>query len=134
MRRSIATWSAASSRALVRGDMHAQIAVTQMGAGRVKDLCERFGAEALCEAFAAILMAAADGLRGAIAKLPRGVTASAEGLLDSDGVVVDRPIKLAVAIAVGDGIIEFDFSASDPQASGPVNLRPSMVEACVFYC
>src|SRR5246500_1967418 len=29
--------------ALVRGDMHAQIAVTQMGAARVKALCERFG-------------------------------------------------------------------------------------------
>jgi N-methylhydantoinase B len=33
---------------------------------------------------------------------------------------------------VGDRAI-FDFSASDPQARGPVNLRPSMVEACVFY-
>jgi N-methylhydantoinase B len=120
--------------ALVRGDMHAQIAVTQMGATRVGELCERFGAGTMCEAFAAILKAAADGLRGAIAKLPRGATAHVEGVLDSDGVVVDRPIKLAVAITVGDGIIEFDFSASDPQASGPVNLRPSMVEACVFYC
>ena len=30
--------------ALVRGDIHAQIAVTQMGAQRVKQLCERFGA------------------------------------------------------------------------------------------
>jgi N-methylhydantoinase B len=120
--------------ALVRGDMQAQIAVTQMGAARVKDLCERFGAGTLCAAFAAILKAAADGLRGAIAKLPHGAAAHAEGLLDSDGVVVDRPIKLAVKITVGDGIVEFDFSASDPQASGPVNLRPSMVEACVFYC
>src|SRR6516225_5085338 len=120
--------------ALVRGDMQAQIAVTQMGAARVKDLCGRFGAGTVCEAFAAILKAAADGLRGAIAKLPRGATAHAEGLLDSDGVVVNRPIKLAVTITVGDGIVEFDFSASDPQASGPVNLRPSMVEACVFYC
>jgi N-methylhydantoinase B len=120
--------------ALVRGDMHAQIAVTQMGAARVKDLCERFGPGTLCEAIAAILKAAADGLRGAIVKLPQGATAHAAGLLDSDGVVVDRPIKLAVKITVGDGIVEFDFSASDPQASGPVNLRPSMVEACVFYC
>jgi N-methylhydantoinase B len=120
--------------ALVRGDMHAQIAVTQLGAARVGELCGRFGAETLCEAFAAILKAAADGLRGAIARLPPGVTASAEGLLDSDGVVVDRPIRLAVTITAGDGIVEFDFSASDRQASGPVNLRPSMVEACVFYC
>ena len=30
--------------ALVRGDMQAQIAVTQMGAARVKELCGRFGA------------------------------------------------------------------------------------------
>ena len=29
---------------LVRGDMQAQIAVTRMGAERVKDLCARFGA------------------------------------------------------------------------------------------
>ena len=29
---------------LVRGDMHAQIAVTEMGAARVKELCGRFGA------------------------------------------------------------------------------------------
>src|SRR5258708_7769682 len=118
--------------ALVRGDMNAQIAVTQMGAARVKELCARFGAETLCEAFAAILKAAADGLRAAIAKLPSS-TAAAEGFLDGDGVVMDRPIKLAVAVAVENGIVTFDFSASDAQAAGPENLRPSMVEACVFY-
>jgi N-methylhydantoinase B len=120
--------------ALVRGDMNAQIAVTQMGAARVKELCARFGAETLCDAFAAILRAAADGLRGALAKLPSDATAQAEGFLDGDGVVMDRPIKLAVAVTVGNGIVTFDFSASDAQAAGPVNLRPSMVEACVFYC
>src|SRR5260221_14143325 len=36
--------------ALVRGDMNAQIAVTQMGAAHVKELCARFGAETLCAA------------------------------------------------------------------------------------
>ena len=119
--------------ALVRGDMNAQIAVTQMGAARVKELCARFGAETLCEAFAAILRAAADGLRTAIARLPSGREASAEGFLDGDGVVMNRPIKLAVMVTVENGIVTFDFSASDAQAAGPVNLRPSMVEACVFY-
>jgi N-methylhydantoinase B len=118
--------------ALVRGDIHAQIAVTQMGATRVKELCGRFGATIVTDAFAAILKGAADELRAAIAKLPEG-TSSAEGFLDSDGVVVDKPIKLAVTVAVKDGLAHFDFSNSDPQAKGPVNLRPSMVEACVFY-
>jgi N-methylhydantoinase B len=118
--------------ALVRGDMQAQIAVTQMGATRVKELCGRFGAATVTGAFAAILGGAAEELRNAIAKLPAG-EAYAEGLLDSDGVSIDKPIKLAVKITIADGGATFDFSASDPQARGPVNLRPSMVEACVFY-
>src|SRR5262249_15549489 len=110
----------------------AQIAVTRMGAARVKELCGRFGARTLADAFAAILKGAADELRAAIAKLPEG-RAAAEGLLDSDGVAVDKPVKLAVTVAIERGGASFDFSASDPQAKGPVNLRPSMVEACVFY-
>ncbi len=118
--------------ALMRGDIHAQIAVTQMGAARVNELCTRFGAATVTEAFAAILKGAADELRAAILKLPEG-EASAEGFLDSDGIVVDKPIKLAVTVAIKDGVARFDFSNSDPQARGPVNLRPSMVEACVFY-
>ena len=117
---------------LVRGDIHAQIAVTQMGAARVKELCGRFGAGTVTDAFAAILKGAADELRAAIAKLPSG-SASAEGLLDNDGIEIDRPIKLAVTVTISDGIAHFDFSDSAPQAKGPVNLRPSMVEACVFY-
>ncbi|HEY6993271.1 MAG TPA: hydantoinase B/oxoprolinase family protein [Xanthobacteraceae bacterium] len=118
--------------ALVRGDIHAQIAVTQMGAARVKELCGRFGAGTVTAAFAAILKGAADELRAAIAGLTEGES-SAEGLLDSDGVVLDRPVKLAVTVAIKGGLAHFDFSDSDPQARGPVNLRPSMVEACVFY-
>jgi len=119
--------------ALVRGDMQAQIAVTRMGAVRVRDLCERFGSDTVCQAFAAILKGAAAEMGAAIAKLPSG-TATAEGFLDSDGVTVDKSIKLAVTVTIEDGIATFDFSGSDPQARGPVNLRPSMVEACVFYC
>jgi N-methylhydantoinase B len=118
--------------ALVGGDMHAQIAVTQMGAQRVKELCERFGAHTVGDAFAAILQGAADELCAAIVALPEGES-FAEGLLDNDGVLVDKPVKLAVTIAIKGGVASFDFSGSDPQARGPVNLRPSMVEACVFY-
>jgi N-methylhydantoinase B len=117
---------------LMRGDIHAQVAVTRMGAARVKQLCERFSPRVILDAFAAILDGAANELRGAIGKLPDG-EASAEGFLDSDGVDVDRPVKLAVTVSIKDGIASFDFSRSDPQARGPVNLRPSMVEACVFY-
>src|SRR5499426_1516565 len=103
---------------LVRGDVRAQIAVTEMGAARVKDLCARFGADSVTDAFAAILQGAADEMRAALRQLPDG-TASAEGFLDSDGVVVDQPIRLAVTVTIHDGLASFDFSASDAQARGP---------------
>src|SRR5438309_357425 len=87
---------------LMRGDIHAQIAVTQMGSAHVKELCGRFGDATVTGAFAAILKGAADELRAAIARLPEG-SASAEGYLDSDGIEVDKPIKLAVTVTVKDG-------------------------------
>ncbi len=119
--------------ALMRGDIHAQIAVTQMGAARMKELCARFRVPTVRDAFAAILKRAADEMRAAIGGLPDG-EAAAEGLLDSDGVEVDKPIRLAVTVTIAGEVATFDFSSSDPQARGPVNLRPSMIEACVFYC
>ena len=117
----------------MKGDVGAQIAVTEMGAARVAELAERFGADTLQDAFAAILKGAADELAGRIAKLPAG-TAEAHGFIDSDGVDFSKPVKLAVKVTIADGRATFDFSGSDPQAKGPVNLRPSMIEACVFYC
>src|SRR5215203_5568013 len=63
---------------LVRGDIHAQIAVTQMGASRMKELCGRFSAQTVRDAFAAILKGAAEEMRAAVARLPDG-EAAAEG-------------------------------------------------------
>jgi N-methylhydantoinase B len=117
---------------LVRGDMHAQMAATRIGADRVLETCDRFGAAAVMEAFAALLAGAAAELRAAIKALPDG-EASAEGHMDNDGVELERPVRFAVTIRVQKGEITFDFTKSDRQAKGPINLRPAMVEACVFY-
>jgi N-methylhydantoinase B len=118
---------------LVRGDIHAQVAATNMGVERMKEYTERFGGDIVIAAFDAILNGAAEELRAAIAALPDG-TSSAVGYMDDDGVERDKPVKFAVTITVkGDRAI-FDYSDSGPQAKGPVNLRPAMVEACTFYC
>lgn len=117
---------------LVLGDIHTQIAVTQMGMERIRELCERFTASAVTEAFQVIIDGAASQLRAVIEQLPDG-SSYAEGVLDSDGIDVDKPLKLAVEVTINKGTAIFDFSKSAPQARGPVNLRPSMVEACVFY-
>ncbi|MGZ0245788.1 MAG: hydantoinase B/oxoprolinase family protein, partial [Alphaproteobacteria bacterium] len=64
--------------------------------------------------------------------LPDGV-ASADGYMDDDGVEMDKGVYFAVTITKKGDNITFDFSNSQAQAKGPINLRPSMVEACVFY-
>jgi N-methylhydantoinase B len=117
---------------LVRGDVRAQIAATAMGVGRMQDHCARFGTETVTGAFAAILKSAADEMQAAIAALPDG-EASADGYMDDDGVEMDKGVYFACTITKKGKDITFDFSNSQPQAKGPVNLRPSMVEACVFY-
>jgi N-methylhydantoinase B len=117
---------------LVAGDIGAQVAATEMGVTRMEELAKRFGAQNVTGAFAAILKGAADELAAAIGDLPAG-TASAEGFMDSDGIELDRMIRMAVTVTVKDGRVRFDFSDSDKQAKGPINLRPSMVEACCFY-
>ena len=118
--------------ALVRGDIHAQIAVTQMGA-RASRSCARVSARARSPMPSRPSSRARPTSCARPSPSCRRGKQSAEGLLDSDGVVLDKPVKLAVTVAIKDGIASFDFSDSDPQARGPVNLRPSMVEACVFY-
>jgi N-methylhydantoinase B len=117
---------------LVRGDMHAQMAATRMGAERILETCDRFGAAVVMDAFTALLAGAAAELRAAVKALPDG-EASAEGFMDNDGVELDRPVRFAVTVRVRNGDITFDFTKCDRQAKGPMNLRPSMVEACVFY-
>ncbi|MPZ56271.1 MAG: hypothetical protein GEU91_07160 [Rhizobiales bacterium] len=118
---------------LVRGDMRAQIASTQMGAARMQELAQRFGATTVADAFATMLNGAAAELRAAVAALPDGES-YAEGFMDSDGIERDRPVRFACTVRVEKGEITFDFTKADRQAKGPVNLRPTMVEACVFYC
>ena len=71
-------------------------------------------------------------MRTAIAALPDG-EAEAHGYMDDDGVEMDKGVYFAVNILKKGEDITFDFSNSQPQAKGPINLRPSMVEACVFY-
>ena len=117
---------------LVRGDIRAQIAATEIGAKRMQDHCARFGIETVTGSFAAILKAAADEMQAAITALPDG-EASADGYMDDDGIEMDKGVYFAVTITKKGKDITFDFSNSQPQAKGPINLRPSMVEACVFY-
>jgi N-methylhydantoinase B len=114
------------------GDMRAQLGVTKVGAQRLADLATRMGIEVMDSAFEQMLEQGAETLRRVVETWPDG-RVSVTGYLDHDGLNVERPVKLAVTIEkLGDSMI-FDFSDSDDQTDGPVNMTPMYADAAVFY-
>jgi N-methylhydantoinase B len=114
------------------GDLRGQVAACKVGARRLQDLCERFGAATVTAATGELLELIAARLRAALKLWPDG-THEAEGLLDHDNINLQRSIRAHLAITkTGDRIL-FDFTGSDAQAQGAVNLVAPMVKnSC--YC
>jgi len=114
------------------GDMRAQVGVTRLGAQRLGELAARTGVDTLLDVYAAILAHGERALRAKVAAWPDG-TATAEGFLDSDGVVTDRPVRLHVSVTVSGDQLSVDFSGSDEQTVGPANMTPMYGDSAVFY-
>ena len=117
---------------LVLGDTRAQIGTTRVGAERVAGLMRRYGVGTARAAFDEMLRLSEQRLRAALRAWPDGVH-EAEGFLDSDGVRLDVPVKFHVRVTKQGETIDFDFTGSDDQTPGPVNVRPPYVEAATFY-
>jgi N-methylhydantoinase B len=114
------------------GDLRGQVAACNVGARRVQELCNRFGAEIVTAAARELMNRVAARLRAALKAMPDGAH-EAEGILDHDNVNLSRPLRVHLAVSKSGDKIVFDFSGSDAQAQGAVNLVPPMVKnSC--YC
>ena len=68
--------------------------------------------------------------RAALAAIPAG-TYEAAGTFDNDGITLDRPVRVALAITVADGGMTVDFTGSDAQVAGPFNCGDAItISAC----
>jgi N-methylhydantoinase B len=117
---------------LVLGDMRAQIGVNRVGAERIAAIFRRYGITDAYEAFDQMLELTARRLREEIRTWP-DASVSVEGFLDNDGIDLDKPVRFAATVTVESGSITFDYTASDDQTRGPVNIRPSQGEGAAFY-
>lgn len=102
------------------GDMRAQIAACRTGERRVAEIVERFGPEVFKEACARIQDHGERLARAGLAKLPKG-TWTASDFVDEDG-IEDRLVRLECTVTVSDDEMVVDWSKSDPQVKGPINL------------
>ncbi len=124
---------AANSRQpeLTLGDLRGQVAGCFIGRDRMRQVCDEYGTATVLDALDAMIDAAGVEFRAALANLPDG-EGEAESWLDSDGIDYNKSIRMHVKAAVKDGAVTFDFTESDPQGKGPVNIRRALVEACCF--
>ena len=114
------------------GDLDAQVAACSIGARRVGELAERHGANHL-PAIAEALLARSERLaRQAVARIPDGRYRYVDWL-DNDGVALDEPVRIEVAVEVSGDRVCVDFEGTSPQVRGPFNCVPSGAHAGVYF-
>ncbi len=117
------------------GDMHAGVAAARVGANRILELVNKYGAENLLLAMNELLDYGEAMTRIELDKLPQGVF-EAEDIIESDG-LGNGPFPIKVKVTIADNKMSMDFTGTSPQAPGPINVSSSgLVTAtrCVFKC
>jgi N-methylhydantoinase B len=126
---------AANSRTpeLVLGDIRGQLGSSRLGEQRVLELIEKFGKKNIVPCFARLLELSEKRMRAAISEWVDG-RFEAERFVDDDGVELNKPVRIHVAVEKSGNKIHFDFSGSADQTRGPANVRPPLVQAAIGYC
>jgi N-methylhydantoinase B len=114
------------------GDLMAQVAAGRLGGGRLRELFARHGTGEVL-AYVDELLARAERLtRQQIAAIPDGTYRFADHL-DNDGIVLDRRVRIEVAVTVRGSAMRFDFTGTSPQVRGPFNAVPASTLSAVYY-
>ncbi|MEV4072979.1 hydantoinase B/oxoprolinase family protein [Nonomuraea fuscirosea] len=110
------------------GDIQAQVSACVTGVRRTQQIAAKYGAGMLGAAMDAINDHGERLARLALAKLPKG-TWSAHDFVDSDGVDADRLIRMNVTVTIGDDEMVIDWTGSERDVKGPINLPVGQTEA-----
>ena len=117
---------------VVVGDLRAQLSACSIGARRLAELSAPLGAEIATRIFDDLLDRSERLTRAALAAIPAGTYRYVDHL-DNDGIELDRPVRIEVAVTVGDGTFHVDFTGSAAQTRGPFNAVRSSVLAGIFF-
>ena len=112
-------------------DLSAQIAANDTGIERLLALISKYGLEEVKQASQSYINYCERLMRTAITQLPGG-TYYGEDVLDDDG-IRDERLKIAATIKIHGDSLTIDYSGTDSQAEGSVNLSRSMALAGSFF-
>jgi len=114
------------------GDLNAQIAACNIGARRVRDLAEKYGANRLPAMIEALLQRSEVLMRAGITRIPDG-TYTYTDFLDNDGIDLDTPVRFEVTATIRNDEVTLDFEGTSPQVRGPFNCVPSGAHAAAYF-
>ncbi|MGH7825951.1 MAG: hydantoinase B/oxoprolinase family protein, partial [Candidatus Binatia bacterium] len=125
---------AANSRTpeLVVGDLRGQVGAARLGEKRFQEMMDRYGKAIILASYDQLFAMTEAKVRSEIASWPDGF-GEGERFVDSDGIDLDRPVRIHVRIEKKGDRLLFDFTGSADQTKGPANIRPTIVRAACSY-
>jgi N-methylhydantoinase B len=113
------------------GDLAAQISANRTGVRRLRNLAHTLGAAPYLAGLAAVNDYGARLADQALSAIPAGCYRFAD-VMDDDG-MGNRDIAIRVAITIGAGAIDVDFTGTAAQVAGNINCPLSVAAAGVYY-
>jgi N-methylhydantoinase B len=113
------------------GDILAQFAANEVAGQRLEELFGRYGTPTIRSCVDRIMAESDELVRAEIRRLPDGAY-SGEDFMDDDGVGTG-PIKIAVTVIIDGDRMVFDYTGTDPQARGPINVPYFGTCSGVYY-
>ena len=111
-------------------DVQAMMAVCRSGDLYFREILVRYGRATVLAATRVYMDQSERRTRAELRKIPAGVYRVA-GHFDNDGIDLDRPVRVEMAITVKDGGLTVDFGGSSPQVRGPFNCGDAItISAC----
>jgi N-methylhydantoinase B len=119
----------------VLGDIRAMIAAVRKASQRFCEIIDTYGLDVTLAAIQEILDQGEKMARAAIRRIPNG-TYKAEALLDGDGnddQPLDEKVWVRITIRVEDDEMTMDFTGTDSQCRGPMNVpEPSSISSARY--
>jgi N-methylhydantoinase B len=111
-------------------DVQAMLAVCRAGETYFREILAKYGRDTVLDATRIYMEQSERRTRAELTRIPPGVY-GAVGHFDNDGITLDRPVRVEMAITIGDGDMTVDFTGSDPQVAGPFNCGDAItISAC----
>jgi len=112
-----------------RGDLRAQLAAHRLAAGRVGELCTRYGTARVEAAMDELQDYSERRVRAAIDRLPEGRFEAADALETIDG----GELEIRVAVTVEGDELEIDFSGTAKQHDGNLNCPLAVARSASYF-